>query len=89
MRTEKKTRLQSRADKGLETSFLDEKVCLGKQNRQYSDGAAPDYRRTAQSSFSDSTIIATNPPNWAQPYQISRLVNTTWQLERILSRPFY
>jgi hypothetical protein len=33
---EKKARLGSRADKGLEIFFVNEKVCFGKQNFQYS-----------------------------------------------------
>jgi hypothetical protein len=41
----------------LETSFLDEKVCLGKQNRQYSAAGETHYEQRKQTSFSKSSII--------------------------------
>jgi hypothetical protein len=42
-RRQKKARLGSRADKGLEIFFVNEKVCFGKQKFQYSGLTAIDY----------------------------------------------
>jgi hypothetical protein len=40
---QKKARLGSRADKGLEIFSVNEKVCFGKQNPQYSETTSFHY----------------------------------------------
>jgi hypothetical protein len=54
----KKARLGSRADKGLEIFFVNEKVCFGKQKPEYKAGLSENWRRSRQSSIAaPSTII--------------------------------
>ncbi|WP_232447414.1 hypothetical protein, partial [Burkholderia ubonensis] len=56
-RTEKKARLESRADKGLEIFSVNEKVCFGKQRSQYSDITSFHYPCSAQTSIAEATIM--------------------------------
>ncbi|MGA9911753.1 MAG: hypothetical protein WBR17_04345, partial [Paraburkholderia sp.] len=54
---QKKARLGSRADKGLEIFFVNEKVCFGKQRFQYSGLDEIDYSHNQQSSVAIATTI--------------------------------
>jgi hypothetical protein len=56
-RKAKKARLGSRADKGLEIFFVNEKVCFGKQRFQYSGLDDIDYSHNQQSSVAIATTI--------------------------------
>jgi hypothetical protein len=57
-RRAKKARLGSRADKGLEIFFVNEKVCFGKQRLKYIAEASDDLRRNRQSSIADTTTMS-------------------------------
>ncbi|MDR5756368.1 hypothetical protein [Caballeronia sp. LZ035] len=54
---EKKARLGSRADKVWRSFSVNEKVCFGKQNTQYSDAPRTNYLHKTQTSLSDLSTI--------------------------------
>ena len=54
---QKKARLEGRADKGLEIFFVNEKVCFGKQNFQYSCSVTIDYSHNQQPSIAVAATI--------------------------------
>jgi hypothetical protein len=55
---EKKRGRETALTKVWRRLFLDEKVCLGKQNPQYTVVDAPNYLRTSQTTLSKTSIIS-------------------------------